>query len=305
VGRHTTGNLLRSTLFDFFSRVALPSAFAGGVLLAACGGSEGRSSFRASEPTTFEQGASGAESPPRSPNDSGSSEKGADRGSPLCGVGATYCTPDDDGTSPPSGVACATDPNADVSEHQGCRIGKKPNGAFRPKCDKADPRGVDGVSCSSGSDCAPGFDCVESEKGAVCRRYCCSGSCASQPSQNGGPTFCDIRKLVDPALDQHPAPVCMPIKTCKLLRDGECVDKETCAIVTDTGDTGCVPKGNAKVGQLCDQEHCDSGLTCLGSPGDRRCYKLCRVDGADCAPMQTCTTGAIFQDTTFGVCKED
>ncbi len=296
---------MRSTLFDFFSRVALPSAFAGGVLLAACGGSEGRSSFRASEPA-FDQDAPTSGSVPADPNEGGPSEKKPYRGSPLCGVGADYCTPDDDGTSPPaSGVACATPPNADVLEHEGCRIGKKADGSFVPTCDKADPRGVDGVSCSSGSDCAPGFDCVEGEKGAVCRRYCCSGSCASQASQNGGPTFCDIRKLVDPALDQHPAPVCMPIKTCKLLRDGECGDKETCAIVTDTGDTGCVPKGNAKVGQLCDEEHCDSGLTCLGSPGDRRCYKLCRVDGADCAPMQTCTTGSIFQDTTFGVCKED
>ena len=256
-------------------------------------------------PASAEQGAPGGSATFSPSEDAGAAGKDAKRGSPLCGVGTDHCTPDDDGTSPPaSGVACATPPNAEVSEHDGCRIGKT-NGSFVPKCDKADPRGVDGVSCSSGSDCAPGFDCVEGEKGAVCRRYCCSGSCASQSSQNGGPTFCDIRKLVDPALDQHPAPVCMPIKTCKLLRDGDCGDRETCAIVTDTGDTGCVPKGNAKVGQLCDQEHCDSGLTCLGSPGDRRCYKLCRVEGADCAPMQTCTTGAIFQDTTFGVCKED
>lgn len=298
------GDLLRSTLFALFSRVALASALAGGVVLAACEDAVRSSPLRASEPAAERDAPSGG-STSFNPSDAGQAEKEASRGNPLCGVGPNHCTPDDDGTEPSaSGVACATPPNADVPEHEGCRIGKA-NDAFVPMCDEADPRGVDGVACASGSDCAPGFDCVEGDKGAVCRRYCCSDSCAARSSQNGGPTFCDIRELVDPALDRHLAPVCMPIKTCKLLRDGECGDDETCAIVTDTGDTGCVPKGSAEVGQLCDEEHCGSDLTCLGSPGDRRCYRLCRVDGADCGPSQTCTTGAIFQDTTFGVCKED
>jgi hypothetical protein len=97
----------------------------------------------------------------------------------------------------------------------------------------------------------------------------------------------------------------MPLKTCKLLLDGQCGDKETCAIVTDKGDTGCVPKGNANVGDPCDQEHCAADLTCLGSPGDRVCYKLCKTEGSDCGPMQKCTTGSVFTDTSFGVCKDE
>lgn len=277
----------------------------GGLVLGACGRSAERaSSFTAGE-AGDEDSAPGAGNTTFNPSDAGSTDKEAHRG--LCGVVTGTCSPDDDGTytRAAGAVACATPPHDgtdDDDDALGCRIAKE-NGAVVPKCDAADPRGVDGVSCSRGSDCAPGFDCVEGEKSAVCRRYCCAGSCASQSSQNGGPTFCDIGKLVDPSLAQHIAPVCMPIKTCKLLREDECGDKETCAVVNDKGDTGCVPTGNAKAGALCNEDHCDRGLTCLGSPGDRRCYKLCRVEGMDCGPTQTCTTGSVFQDTTFGVCK--
>jgi hypothetical protein len=101
------------------------------------------------------------------------------------------------------------------------------------------------------------------------------------------------------------APVCMPIKTCKLLHHGDCGATETCAVVTEDGETGCVLKGSAKAGEPCEDQHCGTDLTCLGSPGDRRCYKLCRVDGADCGSIERCTTGSVFKDTTFGVCKED
>ena len=76
------------------------------------------------------------------------------------------------------------------------------------------------------------------------------------------------------------------------------------AIVTEKGDTGCVASGTAKATDPCDEERCAAGLTCLGSYGDRRCYKLCRVEGSDCAAGKTCATGAVFQDTSFGVCKE-
>ncbi|MBX3219141.1 MAG: hypothetical protein KF795_01400 [Labilithrix sp.] len=284
-------------------RLASTLVLVGGVLLAACSSAEHSSAFRSGEASEQEAPAGGGNTT-FNPSDAGATDKAANAG--LCGVVTDNCSPDDDGRStPPYGaLACATPPDDDTGAggSLGCRIAKN-GGGVAPKCDAADPRGVDGVSCSSGSECAPGFDCVESDKGAVCRRYCCAGSCASQSSQNGGPTFCDIRKLVDPSLAQHKAPVCMPIKTCKLLREDECGDKETCAVVNDGGDTGCVPTGNAKAGAMCNDEHCDRGLTCLGSPGDRRCYKLCRVEGADCGSGQTCITGSVFQDTTVGVCK--
>jgi len=244
------------------------------------------------------------------------------RGSPLCGVRADNCNPDDDGrpvadadagtsAPPPSNSMTCPDPAPDAGVATGdggttaasaCRVVKQTSGYSPTECQAADRRGTDGVSCQSGAECAPGFDCVDSDKGGVCRRYCCSGSCADQSSQNGGATFCDVQKVLDPNTDK--APVCMPLKKCTLLKPGGCIDNETCAVVTEKGDTGCVVTGTVLVGQSCDVDHCAIGLTCLGNPGDRRCYKLCRIDGNQCDAPEKCMTGAVFQDTSFGVCRE-
>jgi hypothetical protein len=226
------------------------------------------------------------------------------------------CLPDDDGviSLPYEGLRCAEPPldgGSDAStKAKGCRLHAQNDGpsgtapAYAPHCSRdADRNGTDGVSCASGTDCAPGFDCVEGDKGPVCRRYCCSGSCEEQTSQNAGATFCDLRRLVD-SLD-HKAPVCMPLKSCKLFAAGDCSELETCAVVTEKGQTGCVERGTAKAGEPCETDHCEAGLTCLGSAGGRRCYKLCRIEGSDCTPTQTCTPGSIFHDMTLGVCQDD
>ncbi len=213
----------------------------------------------------------------------------------LCGP-VEECSPDNDGHDATDD--CATAPDAGM----GCHV-TRANGTTVPRCGQADARGVDGVTCAKSSDCAPGFDCVEGEKGPICRRYCCSGSCEDQLSSNGGSTFCDVRKLG--TADPHMIPVCMPIKSCVLLRTSDCGEKETCAVVNEKGATSCVPTGDAKVGESCVDTHCDANLNCLGSAGDRRCYKLCRVGGTDCAPMETCTTGSVFKDSSFGVCRKD
>jgi hypothetical protein len=296
---------LRS-LFPFvrLSVIALPLA-----LFGACGDSN----------DAMTNAARGAESddapPPRGPTTSFSdaSTPPQAEATGLCGaIAKDVCAPDDDGQTPRDGYgtseACASVPDgglagtSDAGAAKGCRIARATDGSsFAPKCEEANPEGTDGAPCGEGRDCAPGFDCIEEEKSPVCRHYCCSGSCENQLSQNAGKTFCDIRKLAN--LDQHLVPVCMPIKACKLLRHGECSDKETCAVVTENGDTGCVPRGNAKVDMPCDEEHCDSNLTCLGTPGARKCFQLCRVDGSDCPVTHTCTTGSVFQDTSFGVCK--
>lgn len=229
-------------------------------------------------------------------SDAGSSPAG------LCGViQEDGCLPDNSGHLD---IDCKpTDAGIAPASYKGCRVAKDESGAFGPTCGAANTLGVDGASCSQASDCASGFDCVDGEKGPVCRRYCClSSSCDGQLSTNGGSTFCDVRKLA--SLDQHMVPVCMPIKSCKLLREADCGDKETCAVVTEKGATSCVPRGDAPEGASCDETHCEANLNCLGSPGDRHCYKLCRVGGADCKAMETCTTGSVFQDTTFGVCKK-
>ena len=226
----------------------------------------------------------------------------------LC-TKTTECLPDDDGTFTLStGTICATPVDGGTVppvHDNGCRI----IADVGPHCYNdggTDRNGIDGVACSTGNDCAPGFDCVlgTGNRSAVCRRYCCSGSsaCDDHLSQNGGKTFCDIQSLAE---SSTLVPVCMPIKLCTLLKPKECTSSETCAIVTDKGDTGCVAVGPKKETESCDEAHCADGLTCLGSVGARTCYRLCRIeDGvADTCTSGKCTTGSLFPDTTYGVCQ--
>jgi hypothetical protein len=259
--------------------------------------------------------------------DAGGQGLAKSRGSPLCGASMGSCLPDDDGTTKlpfayvgqcvtPAGAAGAADAGASASgadasiAPSACRVVQQVDDSYAPTClDKSsDQRGVDGVTCLKSTDCAAGYDCILAEKGGVCRHYCCSGSCLSHTSKNGGPTFCDVQKLYAASTaDQHKVPVCMPIKKCRLLVPGECGDRETCAVVTETGETGCVALGTGKVGDDCDVEPCGAdppNLTCLGSPGDRKCYQLCNTDGSQCTAPQICTPSTVFQDTTYGVCKD-
>ena len=230
----------------------------------------------------------------------------------LCSL-AQMCLPDDDGTFTPSGFrACATpvDGGLDIANHaNGCRIVADATATCFSD-GGTDRNGVDGAACGTGSDCAPGFDCIlgTGNRAAVCRRYCCAGAsaCDDHMSQNGGKTFCDIQSLAE---SSTLVPVCMPLKQCTLLKAKECTLDETCAIVTDKGDTGCVATGPVTETNPCDEAHCAAGLTCLGSAGERQCYVLCRVDdsgsaaSSGCKIGQTCTTGSLFPDTTYGVCR--
>jgi hypothetical protein len=240
-------------------------------------------------------------------DDAGASPGASYRGNPLCYVTPISCMPDDDAYSHAAGTAQCVAPAVDGgggddggAQATACRLTNGADGLPTPDCVTATSAGGDGTSCTSGSDCAPGFDCVEGDKGSVCRRYCCLDSCAAQTSQNGGATFCDVQKLVD---TNQKAPVCMPLKRCKLLTAGECSATETCAVVDETGDTGCVGVGPAQVGQGCDDAHCAAGLTCLGQSGNRKCYQLCRVSGTACGPSQVCKTSTVFKDMTIGVCQ--
>lgn len=227
------------------------------------------------------------------------------RGNPLCHATVLSCTPDDDGYSQDaSDTECArlvSDAGGDSgAKTMGCRLAIGGDGIVAPECESATRGGGDGTACSTGAECAPGFDCVAGEKDSVCRRYCCLDSCTGQVSQNGGSTFCDVQQLVDVG---QKAPVCMPLKHCKLLTAGECSGNETCAVVDETGDTGCVDVGPAQVGQGCDDAHCAAGLTCLGQAGNRKCYELCLVGSTTCGPAQACKTSTVFKDMSIGVCQ--
>ena len=226
------------------------------------------------------------------------------QGSPLCRVTPSTCDPDDDGTrrTRRSNVECAVAAvdGGPEGSGKGCRISSTDPAA--PECGSAKEEAGDGAACNDGSDCAPGFDCVtgESSTEGVCRRYCCTGTCGAHLSKNGGATFCDVQQLWD---RPSRAPVCLPIKACKLFAQGECTEDETCAVVTEEGATGCVITGYVAVGESCDAAHCQAGLTCLGQPGSRKCYQLCRTKEAPgCEDDEVCTTSTIFGDPTVGVC---
>jgi hypothetical protein len=219
--------------------------------------------------------------------------------------------PDDDGSRLTAGALRCVEP-ADAGDagaatavaSMGCRIHRETVDTFAPRClaINVDAAGGDGVACKTGTDCAAGFDCIVGENGTKqCRHYCCAGTCKGHESQSGGATFCDVQDLVD---FNQKAPVCMPLKRCALLGTGECNANETCAVVTENGDTGCVAVGEKQVGASCDADHCAAGLTCLGTAGSRECFKLCRVSSTDCGAAQICATSTVFKDPNFGICQK-
>lgn len=297
--------LPRSTRFpfkDFASALVLGAA----VIAAGCSSQAEATSFQ-EEPTKplEDQNASGG-NPGLPTVDGGASKPVPYRGNPLCRV-TTQCMPDDDGfRTATRGTAACTESAVDAGAAEtskACRIARDESGVVAPTCRvDGDGHGGDGTTCTTGSDCGAGFDCVAGEKGSkTCRHYCCTGSCKMQPSQNGGTTFCDVQPLVDV---NHKAPVCMPLKRCTLLGTGECSATESCAVVTESGDTGCVTIGDGQVGASCDEDHCAAKLTCLGQVGSRKCFKLCNVSGNDCPSPQTCETSTVFKNPAYGICQK-
>lgn len=284
---------LRARVAALFGASALAAAALGGCMSSS------------SETTALAAGRSLDDTPQDPPgnttaaNDGGAWKGATYRGSPLCRIGEGSCLPDGDDKS--TGLLCGDDADGGAPDGgatgQGCRVAEGTSGAPIPQCASVGD-GADGASCQSGADCKAGFDCVEGERGGQCRRYCCLGSCKGQASQNGGATFCDVRKAMGSMLA---LPVCMPVKTCKLLSGGVCGDLETCAIVDSDGTAGCVPAGSARAGESCDAEHCAKGLTCVGSPGARRCLQLCEID-KPCIGGLECKSAAFINDPKIGVC---
>lgn len=277
-----------------------------------CGGST-TSSFESGGATAQDPSARGADSPPPEAATVGSEPTTADagasafRGNPLCRLTSPSvdCLPDEDGTRGYTGYQCLLTASGTGVEREACRVGIDPKKTgsteIAPHCESATAAGTDGTSCTSGKDCASGFDCVQEDKGAKCRHYCCSDTCEGVASQSGGKTFCDVQQVVA----STKVPVCMPLKECKLLTAGQCLADETCAVVNPNGDTGCVRVGAAQVNDSCETEHCAVGLTCIGQPGSRKCYALCKVgaQGA-CGASLVCKTSALFKDPSYGVCQK-
>jgi hypothetical protein len=240
------------------------------------------------------------------PDAQGSLSPKAYVGSPLCNAARWRgCYPDDLAPAKPSDCAMGSDGGTDdatAGSDNGllaCRVQPAHGDAgVQPGCASAGMSTDDGL-CSDSADCAPGYECIAR---GVCRRYCCAGECASQDQ------FCDIQWMAGGNATR--VPVCMPIRACALLPNAPdtCGRSESCAVVRDNGTAGCVANGGRQAGEECDTGHCARGLVCLGTPGARRCYILCRTapGGTECAstPKQTCMGGLpLFPSPGVGICE--
>jgi hypothetical protein len=234
-------------------------------------------------------------------------------GSPLCHATPATCFPDlpssttadagvDASLAPTAMVCGATEPgDAGAAAADGaypavaCRVRASAPDVSSPTC-SASGAGGEGASCKTGAECGPGYDCVGN---GVCRKYCCAGECSGK--MNGSNNFfCDIQSLTE---ESTLVPACVPVKACTLLDPKSCSDKETCAIVKDDGTTSCVLAGSAGQGESCDQAHCSAGLVCLGQPGVRQCFQLCKMQETTCPASLTCKANALSHDPAVGICQ--
>jgi hypothetical protein len=225
-------------------------------------------------------------------------------GSPLCNALPNSCYPDD----PVAAKECQTLDGGPLDGYAdsalACRVQPSASNAAStdalPGCAPAGSAG-DGSWCKSSAECAAQYDCVGA---GTCQRYCCRGNVECLADQ-----FCDIQQTV--AASSVKIPVCMPVHPtngCQLLDPGACPATETCAVVRETGATSCVAVGAAKAGDECETDHCAADLVCLGTPGARRCYRLCHTANTassnECSSTQQCKGGLpLFPDPSVGICE--
>jgi hypothetical protein len=224
-------------------------------------------------------------------------------GSPLCNASSSKgCYPDDPASAQTcnmSNDAGSDTPGDDAGSPYACHVSPSANAQVGPVqvCTVAGT-GEDGDACTSGGDCAAGFECVGQ---GTCRHYCCDPTAC-----DGAHSFCDIQTILDAPIPDTRVPVCMPVSPCTLLNDDDCQVNETCAVVkASDGTTSCVPVGPQLVGQECETDHCAADLVCLGPLGSRKCYQLCETSAPSVCQMgQSCVGSAPeFQDPSVGICQ--
>jgi hypothetical protein len=178
------------------------------------------------------------------------------------------------------------------------------NNVAMTTCELAGP-GLEEAACSSRSDCAAGYACVEESGGSHCRHYCCGGndSC-STPG-----TFCEERELAGLENDalKARASVCMPATLCRLDEPYPCPSDERCScpsgkacgVVRNDGTTSCVTPGAGQDGDSCP---CAAGYVCSATLG--QCLKVCSLSDVDSALF--CDTGVCQPSPNlpvdFGIC---
>lgn len=220
-------------------------------------------------------------------------------GSPLCSRKSASCTEVGQGCGASEPDAATPPPDGGAASLQTCRL----EADSKASC-SANGSAAEGATCEKAEDCSEGLECVRNG-GRVegqCRAYCCAGTC-DVVANSGGKTFCDIQFS---RTGSFKVPVCMPVKPCKLFDKAGCTTGETCAVVNDEdGTTGCVEEGPAQVGQSCDEVHCGAGLTCLGRPGSRRCFTLCKEGVTTCpAPSRCVWPAPTFSTQGIGICVD-
>ncbi len=195
------------------------------------------------------------------------------KGNTLCHDDPSTCMPDKAGCALPedAGVSSTADAG-DAGPGSACRVMLGDASTAAPVCGVAG-QNQDGEPCTTGDDCAAGFECVGSP--GRCRHYCCdSSACATLDNGNTlKKHFCDVASEAEHT--NVKVPVCQVVQPCTLLAGG-CDQGFTCALVDiNDGTTSCVPLGPAKAGQECGAEHCGRDLSCIGEGQAATCQQLC------------------------------
>ena len=206
------------------------------------------------------------------------------QGNPLCNYATSHgCLPDlpasaDSCPLPPDGGADAIANAGDSATHSGsdgadtavapaptpiyaCHVLAQSAGSPPDQTCTAPGQGTDGDACQRGTDCSAGYECVGSGE---CRHYCCQNDTCNATTT---PSFCDAQTMLGSATPDTKVPVCMPIRTCRLLYPGYCAVGETCAVVRDDGTTSCVAIGAKRAGDDCREDHCAEA--CAQQCGER------------------------------------
>jgi hypothetical protein len=235
--------------------------------------------------------------------DTGANDTGATlnaKGNMLCGATKDTCFPDNEAPSE-CGSGDAGEDSGDAGGGGACRVM-----GTAPMCGMVSryPKG-ENESCTSASDCAPGFDCVGSPP--ACRHYCCDkGTCATYGKEQNKQFFCDTQKLN--TNNNQFVPVCQAVMPCNLAHtlqgNDDCGANLQCAIVEVANQltTSCVAVGNVAAGGDCSADHCDSKLQCVGSPAT--CHQLCDPKMPTCPMGETCFhQWPVLDSQGVGVCQ--
>jgi hypothetical protein len=188
---------------------------------------------------------------------------------------------------------------------EGCYFLSSATGAAPAPMCQASGIGVTGSSCTTYSNCAPGYTCIgaTATTPGACEKYCCdTGSSAGCPS---GAT-CSIT-LTDSSGNPTGAALCHAPSNCAIF-GADCAPGEACTLFGGDGSTDCSEAGTLTEGQTCIYaNHCVPGFGCVNSGGASTCQQLCNTTagGAPACPVgQTCNTLNIPAPlTNVGACS--